>query len=139
VASEKFPNQGCYRLGMFLEQEVPALEQVDFRFRHVATVSLGTVHSEERVVLAPYHEHVQTVARQTKFFHKTFNHVREALERVVELRGGGRVALPVAGIVRRDYAIAMASFGMRSRNMCDEAGKPCSNRIGGPSAGPASR
>jgi hypothetical protein len=26
---------------MFLEQEVLALEQVDFRFRHVATVSLA--------------------------------------------------------------------------------------------------
>ena len=54
--------------------------------------------------------HVQTVAPQTKFFRKTFNHVREALERVVELRGGGRVAVPVAGIVRRDYAIAIGEL-----------------------------
>jgi hypothetical protein len=51
--AEKLPNQGCYGLGMSFE-EVPTVEQVGFRFRHFASVSPG---SEERVVLALYHEH----------------------------------------------------------------------------------
>jgi hypothetical protein len=46
LRAEKLSNQGRHGLGMFLEQEVPALEQVDFRFRHVATISFGTRDSQ---------------------------------------------------------------------------------------------
>jgi len=35
LRAEKLPNQGCYGLGMFFEQEVPTVEQVDFRFRDI--------------------------------------------------------------------------------------------------------
>jgi hypothetical protein len=45
LRAEKLLNEGCYGLGLFLEQEVPAFEQVDFRFRYLATISMGTRHS----------------------------------------------------------------------------------------------
>jgi hypothetical protein len=70
---------------------------------------------------------------------KLFDQAGEIVERVAIFRRARLVAVAEAQAIRRDDAKISASLGMRSRNIWDDDGKPCSRTTAGAVAWPASR
>ena len=71
---------------------------------------------------------------------QAFYRSRKCLEVVGEVRVRRRVGLAEADIVRRDHVEAIRpKAGIKSRNICELAGKPCNSSTVGAAASPASR
>jgi len=63
----------------------------------------------------------------------------QAIEGIVEFRRWWGIAVAEAHVIRATTWKVPASWGIKSRNMCEELGKPCYSTIDGEVLDPASR